>query len=144
MVVGMRAVVGEYGLWFAASAACYMLGNFAAGRWSMRYGIEAMLRVGVVVTMIGAGIGLIWILSAPHGGPHVIFLPQMIIALASGFLLPNAIAGALSVRPHAAGAAAGITGFLQMGLGAAAAQLVGQLLSSDATLCRSGADVSSG
>ncbi len=123
----------EYGLWFAASALCYMLGNFGAGRWSVRYGIETMLRAGVTITVIGAGVGLIWILSAPHGGPHVIFLPQMIVALASGFLLPNAIAGAISVRPQAAGVAAGITGFLQMGLGAAAAQLVGHLLSGAST-----------
>ena len=42
----------------------------------------------------------------------------MIIGFASGFVLPNAIAGAVSVRPQAAGAAAGITGFMQMGLGA--------------------------
>jgi len=52
----------------------------------------------------------------------------MIIGFASGFMLPNAIAGAVSVRPQAAGTAAGITGFLQMGLGAATSQLIGHLL----------------
>ena len=38
-------------------------------------------------------------------------------------MLPNAIAGAVSVVPQAAGAASGITGFTQMAIGAAAAQL---------------------
>ncbi len=64
----------------------------------------------------------------PQGGPWVIFAPQMIIGFASGFMLPNAIAGAVSVRPQAAGTAAGITGFMQMGLGAATSQLIGHLL----------------
>jgi DHA1 family bicyclomycin/chloramphenicol resistance-like MFS transporter len=54
--------------------------------------------------------------------------PQMIIGFASGFMLPNALAGAVSVRPQSAGAASGITGFMQMGLGAVTAQLIGHLL----------------
>ena len=66
--------------------------------------------------------------AAPAGGPAVIMTPQMIIGFASGFMLPNALAGAVSVRPQAAGAAAGITGFMQMGLGAATSQLIGHLL----------------
>ena len=74
-----------------------------------------------------------WILLDPYGGPPVVFAPQMIIGFASGFMLPNAIAGAVSVRPQAAGTAAGITGFMQMGLGAATSQLIGHLLAGSAT-----------
>jgi MFS transporter, DHA1 family, multidrug resistance protein len=48
-------------------------------------------------------------------------------------LLPNAIAGAISVRPQAAGTASGFTGFLQMGLGAPAAQIVSHLLAGATT-----------
>jgi len=43
-------------------------------------------------------------------------------------LMPNALAGAVSVRPQAAGTASGFTGFLQMGLGALSAQAVSHLL----------------
>ena len=46
--------------------------------------------------------------------------------------IANAVAGAVSVRPQCAGTASGITGFLQMGLGAPAAQMVSHLLT-DAT-----------
>ena len=60
-------------------------------------------------------------------------VPQMIIGFASGFMLPSALAGAVSVRPQAAGAAAGIIGFMQMGLGAATAQLIGHLLDGAST-----------
>ena len=40
--------------------------------------------------------------------------PQMIMSFGNGFMLPDAIAGAVSVRPQAAGTAAGIIGFTQM------------------------------
>jgi DHA1 family bicyclomycin/chloramphenicol resistance-like MFS transporter len=56
----------------------------------------------------------------------------MVIAYGNGLLLPGAIAGATSVRPQAAGTAAGIIGCTQMALGAALVQYAAWLLS-DAT-----------
>ena len=52
----------------------------------------------------------------------------MVISYGNGLLLPNAIAGAISIRPHAAGAASGMTGFVQMAVGAASTQVVSILL----------------
>jgi DHA1 family bicyclomycin/chloramphenicol resistance-like MFS transporter len=128
VVTIMHRSSAEYGLWFVVLSLTYMAGNFTAGRWSARLGVDVMIRAGVAVTVAGAAIGATWVLLAPHGGPAVIFIPQMIIGFASGFMLPNAIAGAVSVRPQAAGTAAGVTGFMQMGLGAATSQLIGHLL----------------
>ncbi len=128
VVTIMHRSSAEYGIWFLAISLAYMAGNFAAGRWSAKYGIDVMIRAGVAVTVAGAAVGIIWVLLDPAGGPAVIMTPQMIIGFASGFMLPNALAGAVSVRPQAAGAAAGITGFMQMGLGAAPSQLIGHLL----------------
>jgi DHA1 family bicyclomycin/chloramphenicol resistance-like MFS transporter len=128
VVTIMHRSSAEYGVWFVVLSATYMAGNFAAGRWSARYGVDAMIRGGVALTVVGAALGTAWVLMEPQGGPAVVMVPQMIIGFASGFMLPNAIAGAVSVRPQAAGTAAGITGFLQMGLGAATAQLIGHLL----------------
>jgi DHA1 family bicyclomycin/chloramphenicol resistance-like MFS transporter len=133
VVTIMRRTSAEYGIWFAIISVAYMAGNFAAGRWSAQYGVDTMVRRGVVITGIGAAVGMILILLQPYGGPIVIATPQFIIAFASGFLLPNAIAGAVSVRPQAAGTAAGITGFMQMGLGALVAQSVGHLIAGAAT-----------
>jgi DHA1 family bicyclomycin/chloramphenicol resistance-like MFS transporter len=56
----------------------------------------------------------------------------MVISLGNGLLLPGAIAGATSVRPQAAGTAAGIIGCTQMALGAALVQYAAALLG-DAT-----------
>jgi DHA1 family bicyclomycin/chloramphenicol resistance-like MFS transporter len=55
-------------------------------------------------------------------------MPQMIVSLGNGLMLPGALSGAVSVRPRAAGTAAGIAGFAQMGVGAAMTQYSGTLL----------------
>lgn len=122
----------EYGVWFAIGAFGYMAGNYLTARWSTRLGVDAMVWWGVVSGLVG-GLAMVPFALVPQWGPATIFVPQMLIALANGVLLPNAIAGAVSVRPRAAGAASGITGFLQMGIGALAAQLVGHLLTDAAT-----------
>ena len=47
-----------------------------------------------------------------------------LIYVANGIALPSALAGAVSVRPEAAGTASGVAGFTQMGCGAAISQLI--------------------
>ena len=69
----------------------------------------------------------------PEAGPAIIFLPQLVISYGNGLLLPNAIAGAVSVRPQAAGTASGMTGFTQMAVGAASTQVVSMLLAGATT-----------
>lgn len=114
----------ELGIWFATGAAGYMAGNFISARWSPRLGIDVMVTWGVGIGAVGAVSILILVGFFPDAGPITIFLPQFITAFANGLLLPNSIAGAISVRPQAAGTAAGIAGSLQMAVGAGAAQTV--------------------
>src|SRR5215217_2730806 len=47
---------------------------------------------------------------------------QMLVMFANAFVMSNSAAGALSVRPEAAGTASGAMGFLQMGLGSLVSQ----------------------
>src|SRR6185436_13227645 len=96
VVTIMHRSSAEYGLWFVLLSLVYMVGNFAAGRWSARYGVDTMIRAGVSITVLGAAVGIVLVLMYPQSGPWVIFTPQMIIGFASGFMLPNAIAGAVS------------------------------------------------
>ena len=133
VVTIMHRTSVEFGIWFLIISFAFMFGNFAAGRWSARYGVDVMVRAGVAVTVFGAMVGMVWVLLQPQAGPELIMVPQIITGFASGFMLPNAIAGAVSVRPQAAGTAAGITGFMQMGLGAVTAQLIGHLLAGATT-----------
>ena len=50
------------------------------------------------------------------------------IGLGNGLLLPTSIAGAVSIRRQVAGTASGMTGFIQMAIGAVAAQLAGHVI----------------
>jgi len=115
----------EYGLWFVINSFGYMSGNFTASRLSQRFGVNAMITGGVAVELVGTSITCALVATMPGGGPAIVFLPQFIISYGNGLLLPNAIAGAVSVRPQAAGTAAGMTGFAQMAIGAAATQVIG-------------------
>ena len=56
-----------------------------------------------------------------------LFYPMALVGMGNGMTLPNANAGAISVRPDLAGSASGLGGFLQIGGGAALAALSGIL-----------------
>ena len=134
VVVGMMArTSAEYGLWFMLSAASFMVGNFITTRTVQRYGVDRMIAVGLVFQMIGAAatIAAVWLF--PDGGPCTIFLPQIAMSVGNGIFLPNCVAGAVSVRPQAAGTASGITGFMQMSIGATAAQVMSHLVANATT-----------
>ena len=117
-----------YGVWFAVASFGYMTGNFIAAKRSAAVGVDRMIWWGTLIALLAAGIETALVVAWPSGGPAIIFVPQVLISVGSGFLMPNALAGAVSVRPQAAGTASGFTGFLQMGLGALSAQVVSHLL----------------
>jgi DHA1 family bicyclomycin/chloramphenicol resistance-like MFS transporter len=118
----------ELGLWLTIAAITYMIGNFLSARYSTRLGVDRMIAIGAAIAVIGGVVGLVLVIGYPDLGPIIIALPQGITAFANGLVVPNSIAGAISVRPQAAGTAAGIQGFVQMGVGAASAQWVSHLL----------------
>jgi len=128
VVTLMGRSAAEFGLWFAVTSLGYMSGNFTAARLSQRFGVDAMILAGIVFELIGASLTVVLVAGLPDAGPAIIFLPQLVIAYGNGLLLPNAIAGAVSVRPQAAGAASGMTGFTQMAIGAGSTQAVSMLL----------------
>jgi DHA1 family bicyclomycin/chloramphenicol resistance-like MFS transporter len=61
-------------------------------------------------------------------GPAALFLPMTLTGLANGLSLPSAISGAVSVRPEIAGAASGLSGAAQIGMGAVLSALAGAVL----------------
>jgi DHA1 family bicyclomycin/chloramphenicol resistance-like MFS transporter len=130
-IMGRSSAV--YGVWFALASIGYMAGNFFAARTSARFGVHRMIWWGTLLTLIAVVSEVALVLIWPDGGPATIFVPQIVISVGSGLLMPNALAGAVSVRPQAAGTASGFTGFLQMGLGALSAQAVSHLLDGAAT-----------
>lgn len=134
IVVGiMERSAFEYGLWFFLTAGGFMLGNFITSRNSQRYGIDRMIHVGLLAMAAGAVLTVVTVSLWPYDGPWTIFVPQLLISLGNGIFLPNCVAGAVSVRPQAAGTASGITGFSQMSLGAISAQGVSHLVATAET-----------
>jgi DHA1 family bicyclomycin/chloramphenicol resistance-like MFS transporter len=128
VVTQMGRTSAEYGLWFLTNAVGYMAGNFAASRLSLRYGVDALIKWGLWFELVGCVLSAVLTEIYFDLGPAIPFLLQGVIYIGNGIVLPNAMAGAVSVRPQAAGAASGIAGFVQMAIGAGIAQFTGWLL----------------
>jgi DHA1 family bicyclomycin/chloramphenicol resistance-like MFS transporter len=118
----------EYGLWFALSSVGYMFGNFLVSRLSSRLGIDRLIWCGIAMEALGVISMTILVGTAMPWGPAIVIIPQLIVGIGNGLLLPGSISGAISIRPQAAGTAAGISGFSQMALGAALTQFAGWLI----------------
>src|SRR6056297_2979926 len=115
------------GLLFGAPAIGYFLGNFASGRYSTRFGVNRMVLWGALFNAGGIGLNLA-LFHAGLGSPLSFFGLMTFMGLGNGMVIPNATAGALSIRPDLAGTASGLSGALMIGLGAALSALAGLLL----------------
>jgi MFS transporter, DHA1 family, multidrug resistance protein len=121
-VMGRSAT--ELGLWLVFASLGYMAGNFLAGSFSVRYGGTAMIWWGLFLEFAGTLAPVVLVPLMDNPGPTTIFVPLFVVYVGNGMALPNAIAGAVSVRPEAAGTASGVTGCVQMGWGAVISQLI--------------------
>lgn len=113
-----------YGLFFLINAGGYMAGNFVSGRFGERLGPERLILFGIGFSIVSMVLSLITLALAPWV-PASFFLPLVINSFGNGLAIPGGMALALSVRPDLAGTAAGITGALQLGLGALGTVVVG-------------------
>jgi len=121
----------EYGLYFIGVAGMYMSGNFIAGRMSARVGLDRMITIGSFVALAAAS-GLCVVLWFNWLAPWTLFLPMAGVGLGNGMSVPNSLAGVVSVDPTRAGAAAGLSGCLQMTIGAVTSYIIGVLLADSA------------
>ena len=115
------------GILFGAPALGYILGNFISGRYSVRFGINRMIIAGASICSAGVMISLS-VFHAGFGSSWSFFGLMTLVGLGNGMVLPNAIAGTLSVRPHLAGTASGLGGALMIGGGAAFSAIAGFML----------------
>jgi DHA1 family bicyclomycin/chloramphenicol resistance-like MFS transporter len=115
------------GALFALTAIGYAAGNFLAGRYSVRVGMNRMVLLGTIVTTTGLA-ALALLTAVGLSGPMVFFGMTMFMGIGNGLCLPNANAGILSVRPELAGTASGLGGAIIIGGGAGLTALAGHLL----------------
>ncbi len=116
------------GILFGAPALGYVFGNYLTARYSVRMGINRMIITGSLICAIGVAISLL-VFLAGYGSAFTFFGFMCFVGFGNGMVLPNAIAGTLSVRPHLAGTASGLGGSLMIGGGAVLAQMAGEMLS---------------
>lgn len=122
----------QIGALFALTALGYAFGNFFAGRYSVRLGMNRMVLLGTIVTT--AAMSLLLALSLGGGMTAAGFFGlTLFMGLGNGIALPNANAGILSVRPELAGTASGLGGAIMIGGGAGLAALATALLPDGAT-----------
>ncbi len=124
-IIGMSAT--SLGLHLGTVALGYMFGNFLSGRYSQRIGIEPMMACGGIISCLGVGLAL-FLMTSFEPRAAFLFFPMILVGTGNGMTLPNANAGAISVRPELAGSASGLAGFLTIGGGAALATLSGILI----------------
>ena len=115
------------GLYFGAPAIGYFVGNYISGAYSARIGINRMVLWGSWTNAAGVGLSLS-LFVIDQGTVLSFFAFMTFIGVGNGMVIPNATAGALSVRPHLAGTASGLTSAIMIGGGAGLSALAGSLL----------------
>ena len=121
VVTQMGRSSAEYGAWFATTGFAYLIGNLFCVRFAPRHSLEKLIWFGLALQFLGALLNLVWGIAGLNQAPSWLFGTQMVM-FANAFVMSNSAAGAISVRPEAAGTASGAMGFLQMGIGSLVSQ----------------------
>jgi DHA1 family bicyclomycin/chloramphenicol resistance-like MFS transporter len=122
VVLQMGRSSAEYGAWFATTGFAYLIGNLFCVRFAPRHSLERLIWFGLALQFTGSLLNLLWGITGLNQAPAWLFGTQMIVMFANAFVMSNSAAGAISIRPDAAGTASGAMGFLQMGIGSLVSQ----------------------
>jgi DHA1 family bicyclomycin/chloramphenicol resistance-like MFS transporter len=117
VVTQMGRSSAEYGAWFATTGFAYLIGNLFCVRFAPRHQLEKLIWFGLALQVAGSLLNLLWGVAGLNQAPSWLFGTQMLVMFANAFVMSNSAAGAISIRPDAAGTASGAMGFLQMGIG---------------------------
>ncbi len=127
---GSYALENVYGISaqaFSALFAVNALGLASVSQVSRRLvgrtGPRPLLRIGLVLTVAGAGATLAVCLT--HADVWLLIGSLFLLVCSQGLVLPNGMAAAMGGQPAALGSAAGLIGLAQFGTGAVIAPLVG-------------------
>ena len=115
-----------YGTLFGCNAVGYIAASQISPRLLPRFGADRIIRAAVRVFLL-ATLALT-VVAVVHPHPWWLVIAPISLAFASiGFVMPNAVVGALARHSHQAGAASALMGTLQFCLGAASGIAIGLL-----------------
>ena len=128
MMTVMRRPAAEYGLMFVLISGAFMIGNFLAGRYSARVGADRMIILGSVGSLAGRPCCRLVLMLAGSWTPlATCSCPPASAPSRRAWRCPTRRRRSSASIPQAAGTASGLGGFLQMGLAAVVAQIVGSI-----------------
>ena len=113
-----------YGLLFGVGILGIMMANFLNARFVVRLGSDRLLNIGTGITAL-AGLVLAVAARTDAFGLWGLAVPLFVFVSASGLIIANSIAGALTNFPHRAGAVSALVGAIQYGFGIIASALIG-------------------
>jgi len=114
-VLGFTA--SDFGYLFALSMSGYLIGSWISGRFVLRLGMDRLLGIGTVLTLIG-GVSMAALAALQVNHVAAILGPMFFYMFAFALVLPQAMAGALTPFPQIAGNASSLIGLCQYGLSA--------------------------
>ncbi|MCR9221962.1 MAG: Bcr/CflA family efflux MFS transporter [Alphaproteobacteria bacterium] len=115
------------GLCLGSITGGFMTGGYLSGRLGERVPLTGLMLTGRLIACGGLALGL-GIVAAGVVHPLTLFGATLFVGLGNGLTMPAGNAGALSVRPHLAGSAAGVSGALTVAGGALLTALTTALL----------------
>ncbi len=108
----------QFGFCFAFMVVGYIAGAVLSGRLIRKQGLDRLIAAGgIIAAAAGAALaGIGWSGMALEGleGAMLLLVPAAIVAFGIGLVMANAMVGAISPFPRAAGSAAALVGFVQM------------------------------
>jgi DHA1 family bicyclomycin/chloramphenicol resistance-like MFS transporter len=113
-----------FSLIFGLNALGFVITSQINGSLVSRIPPARLLTAGVTVTAV-AGLALLAVILVGGLGLAAVLPPLFVLVSSVGFVVPNAVALALSRHPEAAGTGSALLGVIQSGIGAAGAPLVG-------------------
>jgi DHA1 family bicyclomycin/chloramphenicol resistance-like MFS transporter len=116
----------DFGLFAVIVVGGFLIGATFAPRLARRYGSVAIIFAGALIGLLAGIFVVLTILTGKfelYGFGAAVFL----LGFGNGFVIPNAVAACVSLRPEIAGSASAFTGSSQMAMGAIGSVLVAAL-----------------
>ena len=119
----LGASASEFGLWFSLTSVGYIFGNLINSKYTIKIGLEKMCLYGTILSLVFI---LSLIILNLIGINSLFFLTFIcvLIGFSHGFVVANAMIGAINSVDKNQGASSGLMGALQVGFGGLAGFLI--------------------
>ncbi len=126
MIIELKRPASEFGIYFGIVTLIFMFANYIGGKYSKKFGIEKMVFIGAIISVI-AGISGLTLYLYLGLSVLLMFTIQSISSIGNGIAMPSSQIGAMNVKPSISGTASGAAAFFQTIIGAIFAQTVSSI-----------------